>query len=41
VKTAEEFGSQGDWPSHPDLLDWLATEFIGSGWNIKVCNGAS
>lgn len=36
VKTAEEFGSQGDWPSHPDLLDWLATEFIGSGWNIKA-----
>jgi hypothetical protein len=35
VKTAEEFGSQGDWPSHPDLLDWLATEFIESGWNIK------
>jgi len=36
VKTTEEFGSQGDWPSHPDLLDWLATEFIGSGWNIKA-----
>ena len=36
VKTAEEFGSQGEWPSHPDLLDWLATEFVQSGWNIRA-----
>jgi mono/diheme cytochrome c family protein len=31
----EDSGSQGEWPSHPALLDWLATEFSGSGWNIK------
>jgi hypothetical protein len=35
VKTAEDFGAQGEWPTHPELLDWMATELEQSGWNVK------
>ncbi len=38
VKTAEDFGNQGEMPSHLDLLDWLAVTFRESGWDIKKMN---
>ncbi len=35
VKTLENLGRQGERPSHPELLDWLAREFVGRGWSVK------
>ena len=40
VPTADDFGTRSPGPTHPALLDWLASEFVGSGWNLKALHKA-
>ncbi len=35
VRSEDDFGLRGEWPTHPELLDWLATEFVASGWSVE------
>ena len=41
VPTVEDFGSQGKPPTHPELLDWLAREFVAQGWSFKEMNSSN
>src|SRR5262249_13802519 len=40
VETSEDFGLKGEKPTHPELLDWLATEFVQQGWSVKAIHRA-